>query len=177
MALLYIFHWWFLFTLLLSGDIEKNPGPESSLVNIMHWNLNSILAHNGIRVPLIQSYNLLHNYDFIALTETALTNLVSNEAIRLEGFTPIRSDLPANITHDNIIIYHNDRLPVQHRPDLQTHDNTVVCQVTLDKKKLSLLLPYIASITLLNTSLSHLCKRSKICARKYEQRAHILSSI
>ena len=100
----------------------------------MHWNLNSILAHNGIRVPLIQSYNLLHNYDFIALTETALTNLVSNEAIRLEGFTPIRSDLPANITHDDVIIYHNDRLPVQHRPDLQTHDNMVVCQVTLDKK-------------------------------------------
>ena len=38
--------------IILSGDIEKNPGPKFSSCDkfsICHWNLNSISAHNFIR--------------------------------------------------------------------------------------------------------------------------------
>ena len=37
----------------LSGDIEKNPGPNkdsSQTFSIDHWNLNSLVAHNFTKV-------------------------------------------------------------------------------------------------------------------------------
>ena len=65
----------------------------------MHWNLNSLVAHDGIRVPLIQSYNLIQNYDLIAITETALNEYTSDETIHLDGYIPIRKHLPGGTTH------------------------------------------------------------------------------
>ena len=45
---------WHVFCLInLSGDIEENPGPKlnsSQKLSICHWNLNSIAAHNFIKV-------------------------------------------------------------------------------------------------------------------------------
>ena len=46
----------------------EGPGPFRNLLNCMHWNLNSLVTHDGIRIPIIQSYNLLHNYDLIVIT-------------------------------------------------------------------------------------------------------------
>ena len=45
--------------LLLSGDIETNPGLKYNLNNhftICHWNLNSISAHNFAKVQLLRAY-------------------------------------------------------------------------------------------------------------------------
>ena len=45
---------WHVFYLIkLSGDIEEHPGPKlnsSQKLSICHWNLNSIAAHNFIKV-------------------------------------------------------------------------------------------------------------------------------
>ena len=38
-------------------DIETNPGPDSDYLNkysFCHWNLNSIAAHNSIKMSLLQ---------------------------------------------------------------------------------------------------------------------------
>ena len=51
--------------------MHQNPGPPN-LISFMHWNCNSLLAHNGIRIPLIESYNVLQKYEIIAITESAL---------------------------------------------------------------------------------------------------------
>ena len=40
--------------LLLSGDIELNPGPQTeNSVRFSHWNLNGICARNDVKIPLI----------------------------------------------------------------------------------------------------------------------------
>ena len=59
----------------LSGDIEENPGPKhnsSQKLSICHWNLNSIAAHNFIKVSLLIAYNSIHKYNIICLSETYL---------------------------------------------------------------------------------------------------------
>ena len=94
----YFVQWVYFLLILRSGDVHKNPGP-SNLISIMHWNLNSLLAHNGIRIPLIESYNILHKYDIIAITESALNDTASNDDIEIEGYIPIRKNLQPGITH------------------------------------------------------------------------------
>ena len=108
----FMYQWWLLFLLLSSGDIHPNPGPENDLLSFMHWNLNSLTAHDSIRIPLIQSYNLHNKYDIIAITETALHSSVSDEKIEMEGYIPIRRDLSPGITHGGVMLYHKDSLPV-----------------------------------------------------------------
>ena len=42
----------------LSDDVEKNPGPKSysaQYINNCHWNLNSIAAHNFIKIALLKT--------------------------------------------------------------------------------------------------------------------------
>ena len=63
------------FLLILCGDIETNPGPQSnSCFKFFHWNLNSIYARGGggIKFPLIEAYNSLHHFDLFAVSESML---------------------------------------------------------------------------------------------------------
>ena len=72
----------------------------------MHWNLNSLPAHDFSRIPLIQAYNSIHNFHLIAITETALKDSIPNDKIDIPGYSPIRCDLPNNDSHGGVLIYH-----------------------------------------------------------------------
>ena len=85
---LYVHQWWTFILILMDGDIHPHPGPPRNLLKFMHWNLNSIVAHDGIRVPIIQSYNLIQNYDLIAISETTLNEYTSDEIIELMVILP-----------------------------------------------------------------------------------------
>ena len=57
----------------LGGDIEENPGPKPSSnesFSICRWNLNSISAHNCIKVSLLRAYISTHKFDIICISET-----------------------------------------------------------------------------------------------------------
>ena len=74
-ALLTFIHhiWLYLIISNRGGDIEKNPGqkPNSSQkFSICQWNLNSISAHNFLKLSLLQAYITVHNSDIICLSET-----------------------------------------------------------------------------------------------------------
>ncbi len=114
-------HQWQNFVLILrDGNVYPHPGPPRNLLKFKHWNLNSIIAHDGIRVPLIKSYNLIQSYDQIAITETALNEYTSDETIQLDGYIPIRNGLPIGTTHGGVMFYHKESLPAIRRPDLET---------------------------------------------------------
>ena len=136
-----IHQWWSFLLLLMDGDVHPHPGARN-LLKMMHWNLNSIIAHDGIRVPLIQSYNLIQNYDLIAITETAINEYTSDEIIQLDGYIPIRKDLPGGTTHGGVMLYHKDSLPVIHRPELETQENSLVCEISINKKNIIVTVTY-----------------------------------
>ena len=67
-------HFWiFKIVLKLSGDIEENLGPKpSSSQSFCQWNLNSISAHNYIKLSVLRAYVSTHKFDVICISETYL---------------------------------------------------------------------------------------------------------
>ena len=85
--------------LLLAGDIELNPGPQTeNSVRFFHWNLNGICARNGVKIPLIEAYNSLYKYDVITVSQSMLDSKVRDEEISIEGFSKevFRNDHPSD---------------------------------------------------------------------------------
>ena len=97
---------WCLRTILLSGDIEKNPGPET--LDFRCWNLNSIAAHGFLRVFSMEAYNSVYNYDLIGLVETHLDSTVDEERLSLDGYSLHRNDHPQNIKRCGVGLYVKD---------------------------------------------------------------------
>ena len=66
----YVFHiWLYLILTKRSGDIEQS-------FSICHWNLNSISAHNFIKISLLKTYIVTYKLDVICLSETCLDSSI-----------------------------------------------------------------------------------------------------
>ena len=64
--------WFRPFLILLTGDVETNPGPKpisGQSLSIWHWNLKSISVHNYTKISLLTAYVLVHNFDIIYLSD------------------------------------------------------------------------------------------------------------
>ena len=59
-------------------DIEINPGPKRSHLTFYHWNLNGVVAHEFIKVSLLQGYITERNIDTFLFT-------IRNIFLLLEG--------------------------------------------------------------------------------------------
>ena len=82
-------------TILLSGDIEINPGPET--LDFCCWNLNSIAACDFLRVSRIEAYTSAFSYDLIAIAETHIDNTIDGGRLPLDGYSFIKGNHPLNI--------------------------------------------------------------------------------
>ena len=117
---------WMAMLLLLSGDIEVNPGPPntqnafpnvsksiSSNISIVHYNVQSFLQKKDIL------YAELQQFDVIAISETWLSNNVSTEDIYFSNYhAPFRRDRIGD-AHGGILIYVSDKLFSKRRFDLE----------------------------------------------------------
>lgn len=130
--------------LFICVDVSINPGPSfaDSFFKFCHWNCNSISAHNFSRVGLIQAYNALHNFNIIAITETALTPDVPDEKLNIPGYNVLRNDLPPQDSHGGVMIYYKNDLPIKRRLDLEGHPNILVAELSISKKKVFFVLVY-----------------------------------
>ena len=88
------------FLLIMSGDIETNPGPnnETKSISICHWNLNGISTQNFVKLSMLEAYNSIYDHDIICLSETYLNSPQSGNdpALNLQGYELVRSDHPIN---------------------------------------------------------------------------------
>ena len=110
---------WFIFrTILLSGDVETNPGPET--LTFCCWNLNSITA-----------------YDFL-IVETHFDSTVDEDRLALDGYSFYNDNHPQNVKRGGVGLYIKDSLPSKHRLDLVTLPECVVCEIQLNRKKIFL---------------------------------------
>ena len=81
MLLLYANHFW-IYEIVLklrrrrepgTRDIEENPGPKPSSnqsFSICHWNLNSISAHNYMKISRLRAYISTQKFEVICISET-----------------------------------------------------------------------------------------------------------
>ena len=126
--------------LIISGDIEVNPGPEitrNQNLSLCHWNLNGIAAYDCLKISLLEAYNALHDFDLICVSETFLDTDYSSDDARLniEGYTMIRSDHPSNTKRGGVCIYYKDHLPFVRRNDITVLDECIVGEIRVKNSK------------------------------------------
>ena len=115
----FLFHVWLVFIRTKwSGDIEQNPWPKPNSCqsfSISHWNLNSILTHNFIKLSLLRPYIAIHKFDVVCLSETYLKASISNDDDSLEvpGYNLFRADHPSNTKRGGVCIYYRNSLPLK----------------------------------------------------------------
>ena len=109
--------WLYSLLILLSADVELNPGPKRAStrnISICHWNLNSISAHNYIKLFLLKAYIAIHKFDIICLSETYLDSSTTSDDgnLAISGYNLIRSDHPSNNKRGGVCIYYKHFLPL-----------------------------------------------------------------
>ena len=110
--------WFYRLLLLLSGDVELNPGPKcnpSNAIFICHRNLNSISAHNYAKVFLLKTYIAIHKFDIICISQTYLDSSTPSDDSYLEisGYILVCSDHPPNNKRGGHCIYCKSFLPLR----------------------------------------------------------------
>ena len=132
--------------LLRSGNVERNPGPQSNSFSIGCWNIDSLLARDGVKKNYIESIQNIHQFDLFGICETYLNQNTKSEEIVVEGFspTPIRSDYcgPSSRPRGGVCLYYKDSTPIKHRPELEFPDETIVAEIKINKKKVIYILSY-----------------------------------
>ena len=103
--------------MLLHGDIKANPGPNKKYKSITccHWIVNSLTAHNILKLSSIAAYNCIYKYDFICISETYLDSSVQSDDryISINGYNLIRADHPSNNKRGGVCIYYRESLAAQ----------------------------------------------------------------
>ena len=106
--------------------------PFSSL-SVMHWNLNSIPAHDYERIPILEAFPTQEKLKLIAITETALKNTIPDDKVNIDGYSLIRNDLPPNGRCGGVALFYQNDLSVKNRCDLQI-PNTIVAEISFSRK-------------------------------------------
>ena len=93
-----------------SGDVEMNPGAKPNpchSFSIFHWNLNSLTAHNYLKVSLLWAYVAIKKFDAVCLSDTYLdsSNLSDDENFDLPGYNLVRVDHPSNAKRGGVCIF------------------------------------------------------------------------
>ena len=123
--------------LMLVGDIHPNPGHFDNSLKVCHCNLNGVCARDKIKILLLEAYNSIFHYDLMVLSETYLNETDKNEDIIIDGFSTeiFRSDHLRGDKQSGVCAYFKENLPVKHRKDLEILQETVICEISLGRKK------------------------------------------
>ena len=100
--------WLPIILILLSNDIQLNPGPE--LLKFMTWNLNSLAKDNFQRLNLIDAHNSIFDYDLISINETSLNDTVELPETLLDDYTFVHANNIANTRHDGVGLFYKKNL-------------------------------------------------------------------
>ena len=135
--------------LVQSGNVETNPGPPPpKLLSFGVWNVDSLLARDGVKKSYIESLQSLHKFDIFGICETYLNDKTSESELEIEGFEkmPKRADCKLASSHSRprggVCLYYKESLPVKRRCDLELLDETICVEISLNRKKIIYLLSY-----------------------------------
>jgi hypothetical protein len=132
--------------LMTFGTVETNPGPTpyDGKLHFGFWNLDSLLARNGVKKSFIEGLDSCHHFDIFGICESFLTDKVSDNDLCINGFSPepFRADCPDNTSHGGVCLYFKEHLPIKERKDLTALDETIVAEINLKRKKIFFVLSY-----------------------------------
>ena len=90
-------------------------GNANQLFSICHWNLNSITAHNYLKISLLRAYILLHNFDVVCMSETYLdsTTALDDENLEIVGYNLLGADHASNSKRGGACVYYKRSLALR----------------------------------------------------------------
>jgi len=128
--------WLISIKIILSNDIERNPGDFiDTFFTFCNWNLNSLAKDNFSRVDLLEAHNILHNYDIISLCETGLNSTVVIPEKMLENYKFISCNNAKDTRHGGVGLFVKNSLAIKIRDDI-SFDETLVVEIMVDHKKI-----------------------------------------
>ena len=103
---------------MLRGDVEVNSGTkkkDKNCLSICHWSLNSISAYDYSKLFLLNSYNSLHKFDIMWLSETYLDSNtpLTDGNLEISGYMLVRSDHQCKAKLGNVCLYYKSNLPLR----------------------------------------------------------------
>lgn len=100
-----------------AGDIEKNPGPNTSFIDssLVHYNVQSL----STKIDLIESE--LTHFDLISISESWLNPSIKDDDINLSGFKPPYRNDRTQDPHGGVAVYVKDSFYSKCRSDLEIH--------------------------------------------------------
>ena len=101
-------------------DLSNGSPINSENFNIVHYNINSILAHD--KLEQLTAVCRLLNIDVLILTESKLDSNIPSNLLTIAGYhEPIRHDRPINGRHGGgVLMYIAENLVFQHKLELQS---------------------------------------------------------
>ena len=105
------------FLILLSGNVETNPGPKSIFGQsflIGYWNLNGISAQSYTEIFVLTAYVLFHNFDIICLSKTYLSSKTSpdDQILEVPGYYILCADHSSNNKRGGVCIFYKTTFPL-----------------------------------------------------------------
>ena len=78
------------------------------------WNLNRLVAHDFIKVPLIEAFITTSNFDIVCLSETFFDSNIPDDDVNIQmnGYLLLRADQLNNIKRGSVCIYFKESLPL-----------------------------------------------------------------
>ena len=116
---LWAVHWLYSsFLILVSGDIEINPGPRHNngeSFSICHWDLNCVSAYNYTKLSSLKAFIAVHKFGIICLSETYLDSSVApdDDNLEISGYNLVRSNHPSNNKRRGVCVYYQFFLPLR----------------------------------------------------------------
>ena len=111
-AINYLYCFFCSLILLTHGDVETNPGPKKShsYFSCCHLNVNSLIAHNELKVSLLEAYNIVHEYDFICISKTYFDSSVEldDDDLWINDYKLIRMDHTLNTKKGGACMYYKE---------------------------------------------------------------------
>ena len=101
-----------------------------------HCNVNSLTAHNMLKLTSTAAYNSIHKYDFICISETYLDSSIQSvdRDISINGYSLIHADHPSNNKRGSVCIYYHESLAVQ-LVKISYLTECLLCEVSFINKK------------------------------------------
>ena len=128
--------------IILSNDIELNPGPphmnnnfSGGFLSFCNWNLNTLSKDDFYRITLLEAHNTEYNYDIISLCETSLNDSTQVPENALPGYKFHSCNHPSGDRNGGVGIFYKETLPLRIRDDL-SFDEVIVSELIFGHKKI-----------------------------------------
>ena len=77
--------------------------------------MNSITSHDFLKVKLLSTYNILHNFDIICISESYLNSetLSNDDSLNIPSYNMVRADHPSGNRRGGVCVYYKETLPIK----------------------------------------------------------------